>query len=151
MVADSLPLAEGQDHDLKAWFNEMLSNLRFDKLLTKKNIFNLKAAGNLEALNFSERQLSSACLIAEIVQAYFKELIKSDKKPNELGLKLYDSKILICAEVLQDDEEMEDLLILAEAKANAYSSKFGYSISSTIVEECDGLKMPNHYKKVRLA
>jgi hypothetical protein len=70
--------------------------------------------------------------------------------PKKLGLELSNSKVLVWAEIYDNDDETEKALILAQAKVNARYSKFGFAISSTIVEECDQLAVPNHYHNVAI-
>lgn len=153
------PNSIGQPVEMNAWFDEMVSNLRYDELLMnngildedKKEVYSVMASGNQEKISYLARQASSAHFIVNMVDKYFKELIKSKRKPKKLALELSDSKILVWAEVAEDDDAMETALILAEAKVNANYSKYGFYISSTIVEESDGLAVPKHYKQVPIS
>lgn len=159
MVADKSNNTVNKPDGVDAWFDDMVANLRYDQTLLeidvledeKKNVYNAMISGNQEILHSLARETSSAYFILNMVSKYFKELIKSKRKPNKLALELSDSKILVWAEILEDDELMENALILAEAKINADYSKYGFNISSTIVEDCDGLDVPTHYKNVAIA
>lgn len=159
MVVDNPNSINSQTNEVNAWFDDMVSNLRYDEMLMdngilneeKKEVYNVMASGNQERISFLGKQSSSFYFIMNMVDKYLKELVKSNKKPSKLALELSDSKILVWAEVEEDDEEMEKALILAEAKINAYYSKYGFYISSTIVENSDGLEVPVHYKNVAIS
>ncbi len=156
MVIQNMNLVQNQPNNVQQWFDEMVTNLRYDQTLleidvleeNKKSIYNTLISGNQDMISHLGRQASTAYFISKIVSDYFKELVKTKSKPKKIALELSDSKILVWAEVSEDDEVMEDGLILTEAKINAEYSKYGFHISSTIVEDCDGLPIPSHYKSV---
>ena len=81
--------------------------------------------------------------IKNVIVEYLQEISK--KLPIRLAFDLDDSEVLVWAEINDDDEEMENFLLLAEAKVNANYHKYGYDLTSTIVEVRDGLSIPNHY------
>lgn len=156
MVTENLNKNQNQLNDTEAWFDNMVANLRYDQSLIeneiieedKKKIYDAIISGNQNFMHSYARQSSSVFFITNMVEVYFKELLKSKSKPKNIALELSNSKILVWAEIKDDDEIMEDALILAEAKINAYFSKYGFHITSTIVEESDSLEVPRHYKKV---
>lgn len=159
MTSENLHKHQLQSNNADAWFDNMVSNLKYDKVLLdndiledgKKEVYSAMISGNQELISHLGRQSSSAYFIMNMVGKYLKELIKAKSKPNKIALELSDSKILVWAEILEDDNEMEDALILSEAKINAEYSKYGFYISSTIVENCDGLDVPEHYKNVAMS
>lgn len=140
------------------WFDDMVVNLRFDEQLyqndildpKKKNFYDQMMSGNAEAMSIMARDMSNTYFISNLLNDYIAELVLTKKTPKKLGLELSNSKILVWAEIYNDDEATENALILSQAKLNSIYSKFGFHISSTIVEECDNLDLPNHYKKVAL-
>lgn len=158
MVADSLHKNQNQANDIESWFDGMVANLRYDQTLleneiiddNKRKVYDAMISGNQEFMHNFGRQASSAYFITKMIESYLKELIKTQSKPNKLAFELSDSKILVWAEISEDDETMEDGLILAEAKINAEFTKFGFHISSTIVENSDKLEVPNHYKNIAI-
>ena len=117
----------------------------------KKKVYDALISGDQDFMHNYARQTSSAFFITNMVEAYFKEIIQAKSKPNKIALELSNSKILVWVEIVEDDQLMEDTLILAEAKINAYFSKYGFHISSTIVEDSDSLDVPEHYKNVAIA
>lgn len=143
----------------EAWFDAMVANLRYDQLLLetdvlegdKKKVYDALISGDDNFMHNYARQASSAFFITNMVETYLKELIQSKRKPNKIALELSNSKILVWAEIVENDELMEDALILAEAKINASFSKYGFHISSTIVDESDLLSVPEHYKNVAIS
>lgn len=156
MTAENPNKTQNQDVNVEVWFDKMVANLRYDQTLIendileegKKEVYDTMMSGNHESMSDLGRKYSTTYFISTIIDKYFKELIKTKNKPNKIALELSHSNILVWAEIKDDDDMMENALILAEAKINAYFSKFGFNISSTIVEKCDGLEVPDHYKKV---
>ena len=159
MVSDNLHNITSHTKDTDAWFDKMVANLRYDQTLIdndileedKKKVYDALISGDHDFMHNYARQASSAFFITNMVEAYFKELIQSKRKPSKIALELSNSKILVWAEIVENDELMEDVLILAEAKINAYFSKYGFHISSTIVEDSDSLVVPEHYRNVAIA
>ena len=83
-----------------------------------------------------------------MVNEFVCELINRKRFPSKLAMELSDYKVLVWAEIKDDDEETEDALIMSEAKVNAGCFKYGFHISTTIVEEGDKLIIPAHYQKL---
>ena len=96
------------------------------------------------------KKTSSAFFIKNLIDSYFIELGERRARPNRVALELSNSKVLVWAEIENDDELTEDALILSAAKVNYAFSTFGFHISSTIVEVADKLNVPKHYKEVFL-
>ncbi len=142
--------------DTNQWFNDMVSNLKVDQLLLesdvlekhKKEVYEAMISGNDDFMHNYARKTSSAFFIKNLIDSYFIELIERKAIPNRLALELSNSKVLVWAEIDNDDETTESALILTAAKVNNEFSKYGFHISSTIVEEDDKLNIPNHYKEV---
>jgi len=88
--------------------------------------------------------------MGNLVHSYFLELMERKGVPNRLALDISDSKILVWAEIENDDDSVECALILSAAKANANFSKYGVHISSTIVEKRDNLIIPKQYKEIEI-
>lgn len=140
----------------EAWFDEFVGTIRLDEQLLKndlmepekKQMYHKLMEGNMEALSVDARNMSTQYFIAGLLNEYIKELSSLKHNPKKLGLELSNSKVLVWAEIYDNDEEAEKALILAQAKVNAQYDKFGFAISSTIVEECDQLAIPNHYHNV---
>jgi hypothetical protein len=61
-----------------------------------------------------------------------------------------DSALLVWAVVLDDDENAERAVYLAEAEVNAHLRTTGFRVSSTVVEVSDRFNIPAHYKVVSL-
>lgn len=140
----------------EAWFDEFVGSIRLDEQLLKndlmepqkKQMYNKLLEGNIEALSVDARNMSTQYFIGSLLGEYVKELSSLKHNPKKLGLELSNSKVLVWAEIYDNDDETEKALILAQAKVNAQYTKFGFAISSTIVEECDQLAVPNHYHNV---
>lgn len=142
--------------DFENFFNELVVNLRYDEQMLKigsldeqkANFYEAAMLGKQEEIFKQMKEGSSIYFISKMMPYYLNDLIKSGSFPKKLALEMSDNKILVWAEIKEDDEAMENALILSEAKTNAEFSKYGFSISSTIVEDCDNLQIPTHYKEV---
>ena len=139
-------------------FDEMVSNLRVDQLLLqadvlerqKKEVYEAMINGNQDFMHKYARKTSSAFFIKNLINSYFIELGQRKARPNRVALELSNSKVLVWAEIENDDELTEDALILSAAKVNYAFSTFVFHISSTIVEVDDKMNVPKHYKEVFL-
>lgn len=142
--------------NLQKWFDEIISNLRVDQLLMethlldkhKAEVYEALIAGKEDFVHDYARKTSSAFFIKNLLDSYFIELGQRKAAPRKIALELSNSKILVWAEIENEDEHTEDSLILTTAKVNNEYSKYGIHVSTTIVEKDDFLKVPDHYKIV---
>jgi hypothetical protein len=140
----------------KNWFGNLIEQLQIDKMLLEKGVASEETKNRYDTLIFGKdseiyalgRMQSSMYFIKGLLKEYFDTLLESNNRPSKLALELSDAKILVWAEVNDDDEEAERNLILSEAKANAKYGDYGFHISSTIVEKSDSLHIPPHYQTV---
>jgi hypothetical protein len=140
----------------KEWFSDLIGQLGVDHMLLEAGVASKETKQMYDTLIFgkeseifaSGRIQSSMYFIKGLLKEYFDSLAEFKTKPRKLGLELSDAKILVWAEINDDDEEAEDALILSEAKANAKYHDYGFHISSTIVETSDKLPVPSHYTSV---
>lgn len=92
------------------------------------------------------RQMGSEYFLKNLVFDYVTETVKMDCKPKKLAFFHTSSRLLVWAEINDNDEPTEDKLLLAEAKVNAKYHRFGFHVSSTILEKCDEFKVPDQYQ-----
>lgn len=143
-------------HETNQWFDDFISNLRIEQDLlnadvlekNKREIYEAMISGNDDFMHNYARKSSSAFFIKNLIDSYLIELAERKVVPKKIALELSDAKVLVWAEIKNDDEASEDNLILAAAKVNSQFSKYGFHISSTIVEENDKLNVPKHYREV---
>ncbi len=139
------------------WFDDMVAGLRVDQILMetktlskdKQEVYDAMINKDYNEVHDYARNLSSKYFIKNLIDTYLFSLATYQRIPRKLGLELSNSKVLVWAEISSDDEMTEDALILSAAKANQKFSKYGFHISSTIVEEDDNLELPVHYKEVK--
>ncbi len=105
---------------------------------------------DFDATNKILRVQSTGYFIAKIVNCYLNELHIKKYFPQKLAFDFSDAKILVWAQIPNNSEEYENALILAEAEANSKFADNGFFISSTIVEEGDGLPIPPHYREIKI-
>jgi hypothetical protein len=155
MLKENVANIEDQT-ETNTWFDEMVSKLRVDQLLLqadvlerhKKEVYEAMINGDHDFMHKYARKASSAFFIKNLIDSYFIQLGERKARPNRVALELSNSKVLVWAEINNDDELTEDALILSAAKVNFEFSKYGFHISSTIVEVGDSLNVPKHYKEV---
>jgi hypothetical protein len=96
------------------------------------------------------RSLTQSILVKGALTSFVGYIIKAGiiKNIKELAVNFNDSELLVWAEIRDDDEVTWDGIILAEAKTNAKYHEFAFDVNSMVVEECDNLTKPNHYKTI---
>jgi hypothetical protein len=152
MVAQETQLNE----TVRAWFDDFMAQLAADQLQLETNtatpekeaFYKQMASGNADETNQMSRAQSSMYFIKNLIIAYIKELHARKRMPAKLAMDLSDAKVLVWAEIKDDDEATEDAMRLAEAKINAQFMNYGFHLSSTIVEESDFLSVPSHYQVI---
>ena len=153
MAGSTKNIAEQQSKKQDQWFEKLISSIKVDKLQLQTNtasddkirMYNNMIEGKHSEMFSDMRNISSQFFIETLVKEYLIELNNRNVNTSQLAFELSDAKILVWAEINDFDESSEDGLILAEAKINSKYSKFGFHISSTIVEKGDNLHFPPHY------
>lgn len=151
MIAEETQLNE----KVRLWFDSFMAQLNTDYLQLETNtatsmkeaFYNRMASGS-DSINQMSRAQSSMYFIQNLILAYLKELQVRECHPQKLAMDLSDAKVLVWAEINDDDEATEDSMRLAEAKVNAQFMDFGFHLTSTILETSDNLPIPSHYQTV---
>jgi hypothetical protein len=152
------PSTELTNEVISQWFNKFISDIRVDKVMMESDIAPIATKqfytdainGNPDGMHNYARVQSTQYFISKIISDYFKELQSFKATPKKLAFDFSEAKILVWAEISDDDEATEDALILSEAKANAKYSDNGFYVCSTIVESGDRLKVPSHYQEIKI-
>jgi hypothetical protein len=139
------------------WFEGLINSIRADQLQLqtktadeeKARMYNNFIEGRHSEMFSEMRNLSSQFFIEELIKEFISELNERKVHTNQLAFDLSEAKVLVWAEINDFDEKSEDGLILAEAKTNAKFSKYGFHISSTIIEKEDKLSVPPHYSSIK--
>jgi len=142
---------------LDQWFETMIGSIKVDQLQLQTNtataektrIYDNIIEGRHSEMFSDMRNISSQFFIEELVKEYLTELNKRKVATENLAFELSDAKVLVWAEIEDLDEKSEDGLILAEAKTNALFSRYGFHISSTIIEKGDNISSPPHYSSIQ--
>jgi hypothetical protein len=145
-----------QTTEIEVWFNTLVAQLQSDQLQLesniaspeKKDLYSTLMTGKDEEFAELMREKSTIYFIEKIIVDYLTELKTRSCEPLKLALELSNSQVLVWAEIKDDDEKTEKDLILAEAKVNVKYDKFGFYVSSTIIEESDQLNIPAQYKPI---
>lgn len=91
---------------------------------------------------------ASQALIKDVVFNFLSEIKKRKALPSKLAFSLTPATVLVWAEIADNDENLEDQLLLAESKVNAYAKQFDFCIDTMIVEKSDNIPVPSHYTVV---
>jgi len=133
------------------WFDKLVATIRIHELELETNtasteikeFYNNVIKGNDNEMAFFGKNLSQKHFVSKIILDYVS--IFGKNLPLKLAFDYNDSAVLVWAEIEEDNFQVEKELILAEARINANYHKYGFAMSSTIVEDCDNLVIPNHY------
>jgi hypothetical protein len=142
-----------KESNLKKWFDDLVSTIRKDQLLIEtgtaskevRTMYEFLSKADQDELHENIRTTNSHYFIKKLVLDYIHEVKLRGKNPEKLALQLSESRILVWAEIKDDDEETEDALLLAEAKINSKYNHVGFNISSTILEKSDNFKIPEQF------
>jgi hypothetical protein len=145
------------DNQIKDWFDNIVATLRKDEVLYEtgmldqeaKEIYDAFLSGNEPDIAYMAHSQAKMYFLKNMFFAYLSELKRRNAIPLKLAFDISKSKLLVWAEIEDDNERMEDELILAEAKVHYKYYPYGYSISSTIVEKSDNLQIPPHYETIQ--
>lgn len=91
------------------------------------------------------RREATQVLVKNIILKFLHEVTERNALPDTLAFSLTPTTILVWAEIDDDNEALEDNILMAEAKTNAYASQFDLSIETLVVEKSDLLSIPDHY------
>lgn len=143
-------------YDFKPWFINLIDKLKSRFSQQKNQVLNIPEEGSDIAFSHVVQDFSMAMhqnriasqkfFTSQILSVYIDEIRSLTSMPDLIGLAIGHNEILVWCQINDDDEEMENNLFLAEAKANAAQINSGISISTTIVERSEKIFMPSHYK-----
>lgn len=142
---------------VREFFDSFVDKIRISELLFSNgmaskeegDLFGAMIAGDMEKVQEMSRQSSSLFCAQLALSEFLRKFMEFKTNPPEkLALEMTGSKLLVWAEVAEDDDSACRALLLADAAANARVESLGYSTSITVVESSDGLEAPRHYKLV---
>src|SRR5258705_3866166 len=148
---------QGEKSDaINQWFGEFIDDIKTEHFLMsegvapkeKKKFYDDLISGNQTAVYSTVRVGSTMYFISNIIKDYLQELKTQNRLPNRLALGLSDSKILVWSEINDNDNDVEDALLIAEAKVNGKYHEYGFYLNSTIIEKSDNLSIPSHYQTI---
>jgi len=143
---------QSQSNTSEQWFDDLVATLRTHQLMIEtqtanedtRTIYNILMGGNPLYVAHLSRSASQRQIISSILWDYLKTI--KDIKPQKLAFDYNDSEVLVWAQIDEHDEQLEKQLYLAEAAINAKYHQYGFDMTSMIVESCDNVTIPNHYK-----
>jgi len=136
------------------WFEALIDKIQSDQTQLrigmaskeKEDFYSYLIEGNATELFKKNREFNNQYFITKIIVDYVNLLREENIKPSKLAFDYSNSRVLVWAEV--ENEETEDSLILAQAEINAKYQEYNIYLSSSIVESADNLNIPEHYKKL---
>lgn len=146
-------ISEISQEQIDNWFAEFIHSIKVDKLAIETSTAPKETAalymnamtGNLREVVKTMRSVSNKYFIEQVTLSYINEIIHREAKPKKLAFSLTPSTILVWAEINDDDQNVQDQLILAEAKINSDFKDANFALDVMIVEESDKIKVPRHY------
>jgi hypothetical protein len=140
------------------WFENLISDIRVDQIQMELGVANKNKeefykhfiSGNQEQVFKTIRENASQALVEKIVKTFLFELSERQSIPAKLAFALTPSTIRVWAEINDEDEQVEDGILLAEAQVNAYARQFDFVIDTMIVETSDNLPVPSHYSQIKI-
>lgn len=138
---------------IEHWFDDFIATLRTHQVQLETNTATQEIKSMYDALIGEDpdeiykhsKLIVQKHFVGKIIFEYLKLL--GQDLPNKLAFDFDDARILVWAEV--DNEEMENELFIAEAKINSRFKEYGYGMSTTVVEKEDNLSIPPHYRSVK--
>lgn len=141
------------NEQVSLWFEKYISHIRVDQLqmelgvadTEKTELYKNAIEGNYEEVFKRIRSETSQMLIQKVVNFFLVELFNRRALPEKLAFSLTPATIIVWAEIKDNDEQVEDAILLAESKVNAYARQFDFSVDTMIVEKSDAIPVPSHY------
>lgn len=141
-----------QNKKRTAWFDDLISTLRVHEIQLDtetahpeiKKLYDVIISENFDEMFRLNKVAAQEFFVKKIIVEYLRLL--GDTLPTKLAFDYNDSEVLVWAEIMNKQEDLERKLTLAEAKINAKFHPYGFDMESMIVEKSDGLRVPNHYK-----
>lgn len=106
-------------------------------------------AGTIMDAAIRTNRSSTEFILTNLVVDYFKSLKEEpNAHPLKVALHLSNREVLVWVVIPDDQDEIESSFYRIEAKMNREYRTLGFSISTTVVEESDGLSIPSQYKEI---
>jgi len=142
--------------DINLWFDGLIQKIRTDYLMISEEVapsdvtevYNLLMEGDERKIHEYGRTESTRFFIKSIIHTYFQGFLKLEKKPERLAIHLTNAKILLWAEIVDDEWDVERNLYLLESKVNSGFQQYGFHIDTFIVEKSDERDVPEHYQQL---
>lgn len=139
---------------VKQWFNELVAAIRKDEITLEiglaskeqEEIYKVFISGDESEITSHIREATSMYFIKKILLDYIREIKSSGIDPLKLAFDISYAKVLVWAEIKDDDLSTEKKLILSEAKINAGYFQYGFHLSTTILEKSDNQPIPPQYQ-----
>ena len=143
---------------MSKWFDNFISNIFVHRIMMEtdtapseiKQLYTDAMIEDYHSMSKTVRDQSTKYFIVKLVEYYFEQLKSFEISPQKLAFDFSDAKILVWAQISDEDDKSENALILSEARANLKYLETGFYISSTIVEESDNLEIPSHYHELKI-
>lgn len=143
--------------NIHGWFENHIQTLRTHELMLitqvaskeHEDFYNALMSNDESKINSLTRVQSSIYFIKNLINDYILTLKKRACKPLFLALDISDAKVLVWAKVEEYDDNNHDSLLLSEAEVNAKYHKYGFHITSTIIEGADNISTPSHYQNLQ--
>lgn len=142
-----------QNTKSEQWFDEIVAQIRADQLAygagvispEKTTMYDNLINGEVKPLIDNTLAIAKMYYIKRMLLEYV-QVLGGLEAFNKIAVSFHNSGLLVWVEIPEGREDIEDELIMAEARVNAKYHQFGFDMNTTYVEECDRLSIPSHYQ-----
>ena len=135
------------------WFDDFVAQLRSHKIQIETGTISNEMAsfyssivnGNADEVAQVSKSAIQKHFVSRIIFDYLNQIKSTPLR--KLAFNFNDSEVLVWAEIENNNSEVELNLLRTQAQINATFHNYGFDMETTIVEEEDGLDIPNHYQK----
>lgn len=139
------------------WFDKLIAQIKADQITLevgvaskeKREMYKTLMSGQIDEIAALSRETTAKYFIERVLTDFIHELYARETKFKTIAVNFSKSELLVWIEIQEDDDLAEKSIYLAEAKVNAFYKKYEFHISTTVVEDCDQLEVPSHYRLLK--
>ena len=148
---ETIQIKKNNIGSVENWFDEFIATLQTHRVMLETNTAGKELANFYETLvqgnSFEIANLSvnaaRKVFVTNMILDYLK--LVQGIHINKLAFDYKDAEVLVWVELHEENGLTEKKLYLAEAEVNAKYHKYGYYMTSMVVELSDHFSVPNHY------
>lgn len=156
-IVDNSTATSVADEKAHEFFSDMVTKLNVTEFLYNNKglsdqeyrMWTAAINKNLEPMMLANRVATNVACANKAFEEFMLALrAEKDVKLRKLAVDISRSKLLVWAEVEDDDDSSMRSVLYADSVANLKMEDLGFSVSATVVEKSDCVPVPSHYVKV---